>query len=440
MSKIICDVCGTSYPDTTTQCPICGCVRSADVEAVVTGDEAAEAVVGSTYTYVKGGRFSKANVKKRNSGKPVVTEAAKPAQVKAPSAKVSEPVKPSAPVKTSSGTAGQKSNLGLIIVIIVLLLAIIAVLSYIAVRFVFPSVLGDGSNSGFSEYVPSLDDDQSQATDPVDPDVACTAIVLSDAEVFFTAAGESYTLTATPEPANTTDEVLFSSEDDTIATVDADGTITAVATGETIVTVTCGTKTELCRVVCNFTDEGADQELVLDAETYTLTKKGETWTCYTGTIPAEEITWTSDDEKVATVSNGVVTAVAAGTTTIRAQYNETEVTCEIVCDASVNTTTEDTNNDTEENNTTEPTTPATGNLKFNTHDKNEMMLRVGESFSLRLCDENGKALTGVKYTSSNDAVCTVSEKGTVKCIAYGSTVYINAEYNGATYKCTVYVR
>ena len=34
MSKIICDVCGTSYPETATQCPICGCVRSSDSVAV----------------------------------------------------------------------------------------------------------------------------------------------------------------------------------------------------------------------------------------------------------------------------------------------------------------------------------------------------------------------------------------------------------------------
>ena len=29
MSKIICDVCGTSYPDTADCCPICGCPRDA---------------------------------------------------------------------------------------------------------------------------------------------------------------------------------------------------------------------------------------------------------------------------------------------------------------------------------------------------------------------------------------------------------------------------
>ena len=34
MSKIICDICGTSYPETAKQCPICGCVRPGDVQRV----------------------------------------------------------------------------------------------------------------------------------------------------------------------------------------------------------------------------------------------------------------------------------------------------------------------------------------------------------------------------------------------------------------------
>ena len=60
MSKIICEICGTSYPETSTQCPICGCVKPMDKSVVI--DKEIQA--GSTYTYVKGGRFSKRNVKK----------------------------------------------------------------------------------------------------------------------------------------------------------------------------------------------------------------------------------------------------------------------------------------------------------------------------------------------------------------------------------------
>ena len=70
MSKIICDVCGTSYPETGTQCPICGCVRSSDA-VTISGDTNEALVQAPTYTYVRGGRYSKTNVKKRNAGKPI---------------------------------------------------------------------------------------------------------------------------------------------------------------------------------------------------------------------------------------------------------------------------------------------------------------------------------------------------------------------------------
>ena len=37
MSKIICDICGTSYPETADCCPICGCTR--DTASSLLGDE-----------------------------------------------------------------------------------------------------------------------------------------------------------------------------------------------------------------------------------------------------------------------------------------------------------------------------------------------------------------------------------------------------------------
>ena len=65
MSKIICDICGTSYADTATQCPICGCVRPAEPQPVPE-----EVNNSSAYTYVKGGRFSKKKKKKRAASEP----------------------------------------------------------------------------------------------------------------------------------------------------------------------------------------------------------------------------------------------------------------------------------------------------------------------------------------------------------------------------------
>ena len=82
MSKIICDVCGTSYPETATQCPICGCVRPANVNTVHIDTDESVARPNGTYTYVKGGRFSKSNVKKRTKASKKTT--AKPAAAEAP--------------------------------------------------------------------------------------------------------------------------------------------------------------------------------------------------------------------------------------------------------------------------------------------------------------------------------------------------------------------
>ena len=42
MNKIICDVCGTAYPETSSQCPICGFARTA--EAVSSGEQLVEDV------------------------------------------------------------------------------------------------------------------------------------------------------------------------------------------------------------------------------------------------------------------------------------------------------------------------------------------------------------------------------------------------------------
>ena len=57
MNKVVCNICGTSYPENVSECPICGFARSSD-----SSRENGE----STYTHIPGGRFSKSNVRKRS--------------------------------------------------------------------------------------------------------------------------------------------------------------------------------------------------------------------------------------------------------------------------------------------------------------------------------------------------------------------------------------
>ncbi len=77
----------------------------------------------------------------------------------------------------------------------------------------------------------------------------CTGITL-DKNTLTIARGETATLTATVEPADTTDKVVWSSKDDNIATV-KDGVVTAVGQGETTITATCGNQTASCKVIVN---------------------------------------------------------------------------------------------------------------------------------------------------------------------------------------------
>ena len=79
----------------------------------------------------------------------------------------------------------------------------------------------------------------------------CTGITL-DKDTLTIARGETATLTATVEPADTTDKVVWSSENDSIATVE-NGVVTAVGQGETTITATCGNQTASCKVIVNKT-------------------------------------------------------------------------------------------------------------------------------------------------------------------------------------------
>lgn len=302
MSKIICDVCGTSYPETAEQCPICGCVRPADAPGVSGSTEEK----ASGYTYVKGGRFSKANVRKRTGAAQAV---ARETEEK------------------------EKSGKGLVITAVVLLLAILAVVGYIAYRFLGPSLFGDDLKT----TTPTTVDTQ---------DVPCEDLYLDVRRMVFSEAGESRMLYATPWPSNATETVYFESSDEDIVTVNSNGKVTAVAPGEAWITVTCGDVTAICDVECAFEIEESteetteateettvplDVELKLNRSDITFSYKGETWLIYSGDIPLSSIKWSSGNESVCTIENGKVVAESNGTTNVYAEYGDQKVSCIIRC-------------------------------------------------------------------------------------------------------------
>ena len=221
MSKVICDICGTSFPDTATQCPICGSVRPADAPSV--NDDRKEKSGG--YKHVKGGNFSKSNVRKRNKAKGVVS------------------VNVVSDMDAEGSTNGGKSNKALVIVAIILLLAVIAVAAYIILNYFGPSGKPSGNQGGgATESTPA-------ATDETIP---CEDLRLSNKNILFESAeGTSQLLSVEVTPANTTDLIRFSSEDESIATVSDSGLVTPVAPGKTKIIVECGNLRAECVVECN---------------------------------------------------------------------------------------------------------------------------------------------------------------------------------------------
>lgn len=133
------------------------------------------------------------------------------------------------------------------------------------------------------------------------------------------------------------DALKWVSSDETIATVDENGLVTAIAAGSVDVSVSIG-ENFFDSCVVEVTDKEI-QALLLDENSITLTE-GETRSLQVSIVPKKTVSdktlsFTSSDEAVATVDgNGVVTAVAGGTAQITVtSVNGKEAFCQVYVEA-----------------------------------------------------------------------------------------------------------
>lgn len=160
--------------------------------------------------------------------------------------------------------------------------------------------------------------------------VAVTGVTL-DKTTLTLAPKDSYNLKATVKPDNATNQNLtWKSNRPDVATVSSKGVVTAVSEGTASILVTTndGGYFASCDVtvakskVTSLTIDPAGPEVLPIGKTRTLIAKGNYSNGTTGTV---DVSWSSNDNAVATVDKkGVVTAVAEGTTTIFALYREGE--------------------------------------------------------------------------------------------------------------------
>ena len=461
MEKVICDVCGIAYPETAAQCPICGCARTENgqtsaCDTVHVEEEAA-------YTATKGGRFSKTNVRKRLKAAQIQPV---PLEMPPRAPKVEEPEPEDDDYEDYDEDDDDEmpaTNRGLIIVVVLLLLAIVAVASYIAiVQF---DIFG-GGEANRPTTDPGASNVTTAPTQAPGIRIPCTGVELTDTELTLGGGVLTMQLSYSVEPIDTTDDLIFTSSDPSIATVDKNGNVTAVGSGEATITVTCGTIVKTCRVTCVM--DGGDKPDVPDVPDVpdepmpdlqmrmtdaSFNAKGYQWRAYKetdgfGADEAAKFTWKTDDETIATVDNGIVTVHAPGRTTLRVFYKDEQVgSCIIRCNWTETEEPEEPENPDEPENPEDPPAETNYLLKIDGSDpyyqyngqpnSADVSLKVGKPFRLTIVDkEMEQPMYDVEWTISDESVCKL-EGTTVTGLSKG-TCRITATYNGVTY--LVFVR
>lgn len=151
--------------------------------------------------------------------------------------------------------------------------------------------------------------------------------------------GQTYTLTAKVSPSNANQDVTWSSSDTKVASVAADGKVTAIKAGEAVITATSKDNPEI-KSTCVVTVVNIPVESVTLNKTTLLLVEGKSETL-TATVKPDNVldktvTWSSSDTKVATVTSaGKITAVKEGTANITATCGGKTATCVVTVDPQV---------------------------------------------------------------------------------------------------------
>lgn len=147
--------------------------------------------------------------------------------------------------------------------------------------------------------------------------------------------GETFKLEAEVSPENADYESLsWASSDEDVATVSQEGLVTAVASGDAVISVSTGDISAECTV----TVIGKPVESI-SFDTYSLEMEpGDTYYIITMISPGDAddktLIWSSSDENVATVSDGTVTAIAPGSAEITASCGTAYATCYVTVNES----------------------------------------------------------------------------------------------------------
>lgn len=195
-------------------------------------------------------------------------------------------------------------------------------------------------SAGEADITASVTDSEMSAVCKVTVKVAAKDITVPDNLDVKLNDGNETTVEATVSPADATDvKVSYVSTDEAVATVDKDGRVQVLQPGE------CDIVTTLTQEDKKVVEKKTHIKAYYEVEGITLDKTegiltaGNTVALNATVLPEEiadetTVTWTSSDEKVATVDeNGKVTAITAGEATITANAGEKSATYKLTVQA-----------------------------------------------------------------------------------------------------------
>ncbi|MBE6241018.1 MAG: Ig domain-containing protein [Bacteroidales bacterium] len=220
--------------------------------------------------------------------------------------------------------------------------------------------------------------------------------------------GSEQTLVATVKPEDAAVSVIWSSDNEKVAVVNDEGVVTGVAPGTAVITAKADDAVATCKVTVTAVKP---TKIELSSRTLELTV-GSEHALEVKITPenavADDITWYTTDDKVATVKDGLVKAVAKGDATITVKCNGGELAA--VCQVKV----------TEENTVIKPTAVEVA--------PETLALKVGEKGTLTVTYTPSNAeVTDLVWETSDNTVATVAD-GEVTALKAGEAL-ITAKCN-----------
>ena len=186
MGKIICDICGTSYPENAECCPICGCTKDS-AAVLLSEDMVQEEILEETAD--KAGKFAPKKKKEifdydeANAEKVDIRDEQNPYE------------------EDEDYEEAPRASVGWIIILTLLIAALLGAAGFIFMRFIRPNL------NGVEGVVPQVSVAETYETEPQTvQEIRCQDLIMTSGKVAeLNTQGQYFMLDVIASPADTTD-------------------------------------------------------------------------------------------------------------------------------------------------------------------------------------------------------------------------------------------